>query len=182
MLIDIDLFMKFMKITWIRRLFTSSHVPWVNLLPAETSICLNKLPNFGPRYLSLLIKILNPFAQDVFECWKTMLTISQIQSIEDILKAPLWYNSLIWDQPFYFPNWLCKGVITISDVISNNKIATYDELCQKFSCHFNYLNYLTMKFKINIFLAKYGFTFEYIILESPFVPFNLRSIWKDKMG
>ena len=89
-MIDIDLFMKSMKITLIQRLFTSSNAPWVNLLLAETSICLNKLTKFGPRYLSTLIRILNPFWQDVFECWKTMLTI-----IEDILKAPLWYNPLI---------------------------------------------------------------------------------------
>ena len=100
-----------------------------------------------------------------------LLTISQIQSIEDVLKAPLWYNPLISDQPFYFPNWFCNGVITVLDVISNNKIAGYDELCQEFSCHFNNLNNLTLKFKINIFLIKYGFTFENIILERPFVPF-----------
>ena len=71
-MIDIDLFMKSMKIVWIRRLFISSNAPWVNLLPAETSICLNKLSNFGPQYLSTLIRILNPFWQDVFECWKTV--------------------------------------------------------------------------------------------------------------
>ena len=111
-----------------------------------------------------------------------MLTNSQIQSIEDILKAPLWYNPLISDQPLYFPDRFYKGVIMVSDVISNNKIAGYDELCQMFSCHFNYLNNLTMKFKINIFLIKYGFTFENIILERSFVSFNLRSTLKDKKG
>ena len=181
-MIDIDLFMKSMKITWIRRLFISSNAPCVNLLLADTSICLNKLSNFGPQYLSMLKSKLNPFWQDVFECWKTMLTNSQIQNIEDILKAPLWYNPLISDRPLYFPDWFYKGVITVSDVISNNKIAGYDELCQMFSCHFNYLNYLTLKFKINIFLIKYGFTFENITLERPFVSFNLRSTLKDKKG
>ena len=64
---DIDIFMKCMKITWIKRLFTSSNAPWVNLLLAETSICLNKLSNIRPQYLSTLIRILNPFWQDVFE-------------------------------------------------------------------------------------------------------------------
>ena len=54
-MIDIDIFMKSMKITWIRRLFTSSNAPLVNLLLAETSICLNKLSNFGPQYLSTFI-------------------------------------------------------------------------------------------------------------------------------
>ena len=39
-----------------------------------------------------------------------------------------------------------------------------------------------MKFKINIFLIKYGFKFENSILERPFVPFNLRFILKDKKG
>ena len=38
-----------------------------------------------------------------------------------------------------------------------------------------------MKFN-KYFLLKYGFTFENIILERPFVPFNLRYILKDKKG
>ena len=32
----------------------------------------------------------------------------------------------------------------------------YDGLCQKFSAHFNFLNYLTVKCKINVLLTKFG--------------------------
>ena len=181
-MIDFELFMKSLKITWIRRLFMSGNSPWLNVLQAETSICINKISNFGHQYFSILQRTLNPFWQDVFEGWKTMLATSQIRSTEDILKAPLWYNPLISEEPFYLPDWFQRGVITVSDVISNNKVATYDEICQKFSCHFNYLNYLTVKFKINIFLTKYNFTVENIILERPFIPSNLKFILKDKKG
>ena len=125
--------MKSMKITWIRRLFTSSNAPWVNLLLDETSMCLNKLSNFGPQYLSTLMRILNPFWQDVFECWKTMLTISQIQSIEDILKAPLWYNPLISDQPLYYPQ---NNQITIHHLFSKQLVYP---LMLDIYVHYNFL-------------------------------------------
>ena len=50
---------------------------------------------------------------------------------------------------------------------------SYNELCQKFSARFNYLNYLSVKCKINILLTKFGYAVENIILERPFVPLNI---------
>ena len=65
-MIDIDLFMKSLKLTWIRRLFTSSNSPWVNLLQAETSMCLNKVSNFGQQYLFILKKEAKPILEGCF--------------------------------------------------------------------------------------------------------------------
>ena len=59
---------------------------------------------------------------------------------------------------------------------------SYEELCQKFSACFNYLNYLSVKCKINILLTKFGYAVENIILERPFVPVNLKYILKAKKG
>ena len=58
----------------------------------------------------------------------------------------------------------------------------YDELCQKFSAHFNFLNYLTVKCKVNILLTKFGYAVGNIILERPFVPVNLKYTLKSKKG
>ena len=82
----------------------------------------------------------------------------------------------------YLPDWYQKGVITVADVVSYNKVISYEELCQKFSAHFNYLNYLSVKCKINILLTKFGYALENIILERPFVPANLKYILKSKKG
>ena len=41
-MVDIKVFMKSLKITWIRRLFRYNNAPWIKLLQAETSICLTK--------------------------------------------------------------------------------------------------------------------------------------------
>ena len=100
----------------------------------------------------------------------------------DLLTIPLWYNPFISDQPLYLPDWYQKGVITVADVVSYNKVISYEELCQKFSARFNYLNYLSVKCKINILLTKFGYALENIILERPFVPVNLKYILKSKKG
>ena len=60
-MVDIEVFMKLLKITWIRRLFRYNNAPWINLLQAETSICLTKISHFGPQYLSEMIRTFNPF-------------------------------------------------------------------------------------------------------------------------
>ena len=60
-MVDIEVFMKLLKITWIRRLFRYNNAPWINLLQAETSICLTKFSHFGPQYLSEMIRTFNPF-------------------------------------------------------------------------------------------------------------------------
>ena len=68
-MVDIEVFMKSLKITWIRRLFRYNNAPWMKFLQAETSICLTKISHFGPQYLSEMIRTFNPFWQDVFEGW-----------------------------------------------------------------------------------------------------------------
>ena len=80
----------------------------------------------------------------------------RIYNTFDLLTIPLWYNPLISDKPLYLPDWYQKGVIIVGDVVSFNKVISYNELCQKFSAHFNFLNYLTVKCKINILLTKFG--------------------------
>ena len=65
-------------------------------------------------------------------------------------------------------------------VVSYYKVISYDKLCQKFSASLNYLNYLSMKYKINILLTKFVYAVENIILARPFVPVNLKYILKSK--
>ena len=44
------------------------------------------------------------------------------------------------------------------------------------------MNYLTVKFKINILLTKFGYAVENSILERPFIPVSLKHILKSKRG
>ena len=48
-MVDIKVFMKSLKITWIRTLFRYNNAPWMKFLQAETSICLTKISHFGPQ-------------------------------------------------------------------------------------------------------------------------------------
>ena len=181
-MVDIEVFMKSLKITWIRRLFRYNNAPWIKLLQAETSICLTKISHFGSQYLSEMIRTVNPFWQDVFVGWIAMSANLRIDNNIDLLTVPLWYNPLISAQPLYLPDWYQKGVIMVADVVSYKKVISYEELCQKFSTQFSYRNYLAVKCKINILLTKFGHAFENIILERPFVAFNLKYILKRKKG
>ena len=121
-----------------------------------------------------MIRTLNPFWQDVFEGWIAMSANLRIYNNIDLLTIPLWYNPLISDQQLYFPDWYQKRVIMVADVVCYNKVISYEELCQKFSARSNYLNYPSVKCKINILLTKFGYAVENIILERPFVPVNLQ--------
>ena len=117
-MVDIEVFMKSLKITWIRRLFRYNNAPWIKLLQAETSICLTKASHFGPQCFSEMIRTFNPFWQDVFEGWITKLANLRIYNNINLLTIPLLYNPLISDQPLYLPDWFQKGVITVADVVS----------------------------------------------------------------
>ena len=65
-MVDIEVFMKSLEITWIRRLFRYNNAPSIKLLQAETSICLTKISHFGQQYLLEMIRTINPFWQDGF--------------------------------------------------------------------------------------------------------------------
>ena len=94
-MVQIDSFIKSLKLSWIRRIFYSE-ASWKSLFFAMYKTDQNKLGSFGNYYP---IKLTNNLKNDF---WKeTLLTYSELQSAficdknQDILSSSLWYNDNI---------------------------------------------------------------------------------------
>ena len=140
------------------------------------------MSNFGPQYLTEKSTNSNPFWQHVFEGWISMSKNITIYNNTDLLTMPLWFNQHISNNQLYLPDWYQKGIITVADVVSDNQVLSYNSLCQKFASQFNYLNYLTVKSKIEILLTKFSHTDKEFLIYRPIIPFYLKPILKDKKG
>ena len=75
-MIDIECFIKALKVTWARKLYISSDSPWINL--ANLNIVeTNKLLFLGPQWsYKQLDKIKNSFWKDVVLAWAILLEIT----------------------------------------------------------------------------------------------------------
>ena len=64
------------------------------------------------------LTIRNPFWIDVVNSFLKYNTIDQV---EDVLNAPLWFNSELYGENFFIKQWYEKGIIrNIIDLINEN--------------------------------------------------------------
>ena len=93
---DLKLFIKSLKVTWIRRYFRSGKSPWIELLNILTSNRMGKILSLGPAYLDCLKnKLKNKFGIDVLDATHDVLQHQRFSHDRDILTTPLWYNNQI---------------------------------------------------------------------------------------
>ena len=98
-MLDLEKFIKSLKLTWIKHLVRDLESPWANLINSQLNLS-KKLFSFGPAWCEKS-KIDNPFWKDVLNAW---LYISQECPVEedlDILHSPLWFNKSISQYPYF---------------------------------------------------------------------------------
>ena len=147
-MVHIDIFIKSLKLSWIRRIFYSD-ASWKTLFSTMYKTDQKKLESFGNYYPIILT---NKFKNDF---WKeTLLTYSELQSQficdknEDILSTSLWYNDNIKidNTPVFFMNLYERGVRFISDLFDKDgKIYTYDNLCNKYGVTLPIISYYGLR-------------------------------------
>lgn len=133
-MVHISSYIKALKITWIRRLFTQ-YASWQELLYNLSNTSLLRMSIFGDDYYYKLARrtdntfwkeVLNNFAELQNKLYCTNKMISQI---------PIWYNSKIKVQnsTIFYKNWSDRGINFINDIIGEDGLfMSYTELCTKY--------------------------------------------------
>ena len=89
-MVNINVFIKSLKITWLRRIIQNDrNVSWYTL----SGIDFHKLFTLGIGYAKTLSQNMqNPFWKDVLQNWAEFCKEFKIESIRQVLDSPLWYN------------------------------------------------------------------------------------------
>ena len=108
-MIQIENFIAALKITWLRRQILQPNCRW-NIL---SNIDLENVYTKGDNYANIKAEeIKNPFLKDLLKSWGIFCKSVTIQTTEDILYSPVWYNSNFQHgQNIYFKSWYNKGII-----------------------------------------------------------------------
>ena len=146
-MIDITAFMKALKLTWIKRLFTQYTSPWLILF--QKTICsASSLVEFGTVWCkNLTHKITNQFWIEILSIWADFSDKDFIKTNADILSSPIWYNPKISSLSMYFSKWFKAGIKYVGDIVgTNGTIMSLGEIENKYNIKIsNFLEYMSVK-------------------------------------
>lgn len=111
-------FIKALKISWLRKvLHQNDNAAWIYI----SSVNFKKLFTLGGLYASQQsLNMINPFWKDVLQHWSYFCKALKIESIQQVLNSPIWFNSKFINHNIYFESWYKKGIISVYDLIDNN--------------------------------------------------------------
>ena len=181
-MINLENFIKALKITWFRRLIKQKNSPLYNLFES-TIIPIDKLTIFGYQYIDLkLPKIKNKFWHDALLSWTYMCKQIEPKNYLELCQLPIWYNPSISKHPLFLPELYNKGINLIGDVLDDNgQIFTREELINRTRLNtLNPLNYLRLKIGITPLLLKNAL--QPYRIHKPMAPLNLIILTKSEKG
>ena len=99
-MIELKLFIKALKISWLRRILQQSKPSeWAHL----SFINFQTLFSVGGTYATKVSKDLhNPFWKDIMYIWAEFCKILPVKNISQVLESPLWYNENIGRGKVFF--------------------------------------------------------------------------------
>ena len=113
-------FIQSMKITWIERLYNSSHA-WLSIAEIPS---LGDIRLYGQSKLSSIKhNIHNPFWRDVLDAWIKFCTLYKPNS-DQIITEPLWFTNVSKFKNSIIKSWYRKGIRLVADLI-NNETGTF---------------------------------------------------------
>ena len=111
-MLHIESFVNALKLSWIRKLITGDYKCTKFI---ETKVGKEFLCNFGDEYVQKCIDCnTNIFWKDVFKSYKLLVKCSIIDSHENFLKQPIFYNTSssikIGGSSVFMKDWYSKGI------------------------------------------------------------------------
>ena len=155
-MINTDWHIKSLKSTWIRRLLKNDTALWTQMFDNVIGP-IHNLTMLGPQWYGYLkSKTKNKFWYDGLESWFQISTKVAIDTKEQILNSPLWYNPNICNYDLYYPSWFQNGIVFVKDILNRNgNILTIDGLRNIYSLTVtNFLKYHKIKILVTRFLKK----------------------------
>ena len=146
-MIQIENFIAALKITWLRRQILQPNCTW-NIL---ANINMDNLYTKGGNYTNIKSdEIKNPFWKDLLKSWGIFCNSVRIQTLDDILYSPLWYNSNFQHgQNIYFKNWYSKGIRNVIDLLdADGNFYQFQQLQEQYNIQGTFLDYASLLRKI----------------------------------
>ena len=141
-MIDIYVFDKSLKLTWIKRFFETKS-KWKILL--ESAIPeINNIKNFGNVYIENLLNILiNPFWRNVLNYYSVFINKKRIQTQDDFKNSSFLYNSNIKTGHQVIKNKLLidNNIFFIYQLQQNKDYMSFNDFKTKYNCNLNFLQY-----------------------------------------
>ena len=115
-------------------------VNWqINILPKDIKYVLN------------LCK--NKFVETILKAWVEInyKQITPLTDVNELMHQCIWFNSHIWVQnkPIYYKHMVSKHILNVSDLMkSRNTFFLYAEVCDKYNCQFNIMDYNSLMLAI----------------------------------
>ena len=142
-MIDIESYIKSLKIKWIKRLLKGIKSTWCLLVPSNIST--KFVWNFGVEALqNLRIKIMNPFWRDVVSAW-TSFTKDFSLPEEFICNENLFNSDITKFKNIRYDSWERNGVKFVGDLLENGRLITWQRFMEKYNIYcikFEYDNLL----------------------------------------
>ena len=138
-MLDIEIFIKGLKLTWIRRILRDNKSnKWISLFFDTNNLTLENLTKFGNHYLvKAAKKMTNNFWKEVIQNLAEFQNIlNNHTNLKDILRKPIWENTeiKIGRKCIKYDNWVQKGILTIQDLLDEHgEVYTYETFCQKYN-------------------------------------------------
>ena len=136
-MLNIDNYIKGLKLTWIRRMFKNNSKVF-NLLSHSEKIEFTEL-----AHVSQIKKLKNPFWNEVFSAWNDLETKNNIDKSE-INSVCLWKNDniRIGNRPIFYKEWANKGIWLINDLLDDKgNILSFQGFQNTFEIRTNFLTY-----------------------------------------
>ena len=187
-MIDVKKFMKALKVTWMRRLVTSTNHTWTEIFKKQY-FDPKYITDFGAEFLfnDKTKQNVNLFWRDVFKCWYETTDNFKTTTYNAFLSTPIWFNNKIKinNKHTFIKSWYEKGIKTISDLTDENgNMLSFVDFKNKYNIvSNNFLLYSSLWHSINNFKKSINFKQQPTeVFERPIIPTYVKILIKDKKG
>ena len=180
-MIDLNNFIAALKCTWIRRMCVNHDANWVYSAKPYIQSATN-LIMLGSEYAKFVArKCTKKFWSQVLNAWGKLQSRIQMNSNNNALYSPLWYNPEISKAHLYLPHWYKKVIICLGDMISNKGVFVTQNLLQSvYGIKTNFLEYHRVITCIKGTLAK--LRLKCTVSVKPIYPNHIRLLRNSKKG
>ena len=181
-MINTELFVKALKLTWLRRLITTQNSQWSTLFQLTLS-SIKKITDFGPHWFKVLhCKTKNLFWKEIFEIAFSHQNDLVTKRDDNLLCMPLWYNEQISKSNLFKPKWYKHGIAVVGDIISDGIILSKETIELLYDLpDINFLDYYQVRADVNNFLIT-NLINEITEIKRPYIPAHLKILLKSKTG
>ena len=183
-MIDIFTFVNALKITWIRRFLTNDSQKWGNILSTQCPDIIDFL-KFGIDFIKGKLNRLNSFWKDVFKAWVTLVNKQKVESSEEFLKEPLWYNPKfkMGNRSIIIKNMFEAGITVVNDLIKEDgTVLSYNEFVNKYDIDINFLEYNGLVLTVMQYRRRNNIPVIVENISMPIMPVIIEVITRDKKG